>query len=1272
MKRKAVALLLAVTLTVPNSGIPALAAQTDRSVQAEPNTAPAQSVVTEAYAEGDPSSSESILETQTEQDTTVPQMEVSDEVPDDASDVKTQTESTDQTDTPKAQNIIPQTEDAAASYDSSAPADLSLQTELPAASVMNVDFSDRLGTDHSETANSYRTIGNPVITDSSELHKPIANFDGSSAYIYPFDAEKYAKISNAVSIECMFKYNSLPSGEHDIFSNQQSGGIGLGLDGGKLTFFAHVGGSYRQPAAAIQAGQWVHAIGVVDGESVKLYVNGELAGEIAAAGPVKFTSNTTAFNFVIGGDSSPGNTAEYFSNAAVSFARLYDQALTPEQVKALDEKAFENTDIQQPQPQQVNLGIISSSTAAEGSEMNVNLHANADEAGSVNKITYDLVYDPSIITYEDVQHKMSGVTIDSSQSGRLKITSTAALVTDDFRQYGTTRLGKLNFKIHDVSSTTDTTLSIENFHAFENGKDVTDAMNPQEAVQTIKVYAKNALDFNGDGVIGAGDVALAPADQKEAAADAAAIYPYKHAVVLTTDGGGQVWNPDSIYYTTSNSILPGKTSDPAIMAKRTNEYAMDLFNKEFATSYTAQAVTPSISGQNYSSMIHGIPWGDVLPEYQLTNTSAGQEYYADFQKDTPLYPSMFKAVTAAAPDRPMAAFSEWNPILNGIIEADAAVIGKSSASQKSFYDVADYIRSDAYDNTALVYMQSDYMDHIGHSTGYYNDRYWSELKLYDDYFKAVTDALKEKGSYDDTLIIANSDHGGNSTNHGSSDPSNMDIFIGLGGQTIDSGKKLNGGDNSDIAALALHGLRMDKPETMTGEVFDTSAFLTQEEMVKKNRDIEKVIFERAGKNGVLKLENQKSQTRVIDAVIDLAGASIVKIDAKGGTILRQDTENGQLKLTISYQNQPTALAKITFDRDTSELLKVSEIMLGTQDGREIYSDLANTQGIPAADMTNLSNRITALASLNASAYTKASWAVFEAALKEAKATAANEDASQNSVDSALTKLNTAFQGLIKLADKAILNQKIASAAGMKQGNYTDSSFRSLQDALTAARTVSAKENASQTEVDHAIKTLANAVSSLTLKKPAAGNTFTYGKLSYKVTSASSVKLTGMKRGISLKSLTIPSTVKFLNTTLKVTAIDNAAFKGNKKLQKVTIGKNITSIGKLAFYNCTSLKKVTMSASKVTSIGDKAFMKCKSLTAITLPATVKSIGKYAFYGDKKLKSVTFQSRKLKTVGTKAISGIHANATIKVPKSKVSYYEKLLNKKGMKSTMNVKSY
>lgn len=98
----------------------------------------------------------------------------------------------------------------------------------------------------------------------------------------------------------------------------------------------------------------------------------------------------------------------------------------------------------------------------------------------------------------------------------------------------------------------------------------------------------------------------------------------------------------------------------------------------------------------------------------------------------------------------------------------------------------------------------------------------------------------------------------------------------------------------------------------------------------------------------------------------------------------------------------------------------------------------------------------------------------------------------------------------------------------------------------------------------------------------------------------------------------------------------------------------------------------MGTSRVSSIGDKAFMKCKSLTSITLPSSTKSIGRYAFYGDKKLKTITIKSKNLRKAGLKVISGIPANAVIKVPKSKTAYYKKLFSKKGLKSTMTVKSY
>ncbi len=73
---------------------------------------------------------------------------------------------------------------------------------------------------------------------------------------------------------------------------------------------------------------------------------------------------------------------------------------------------------------------------------------------------------------------------------------------------------------------------------------------------------------------------------------------------------------------------------------------------------------------------------------------------------------------------------------------------------------------------------------------------------------------------------------------------------------------------------------------------------------------------------------------------------------------------------------------------------------------------------------------------------------------------------------------------------------------------------------------------------------------------------------------------------------------------------------------MTIGGSVTSIGSLAFADCTGLTSVTIPDS-VTSIGDWAFSGCSGLTSVTIPDSVTSIGRSAFSGCTGLKTVFYK-------------------------------------------------
>lgn len=133
------------------------------------------------------------------------------------------------------------------------------------------------------------------------------------------------------------------------------------------------------------------------------------------------------------------------------------------------------------------------------------------------------------------------------------------------------------------------------------------------------------------------------------------------------------------------------------------------------------------------------------------------------------------------------------------------------------------------------------------------------------------------------------------------------------------------------------------------------------------------------------------------------------------------------------------------------------------------------------DKTALQNFVNKVEALKKDEYIESTWSKVEEALNLAKDVLANEDATQDEVDSAYNILVNAYLELRLKPDKSKLEELINKVKDMDLSKYTDESVRELNKELEKATSIFNNKDATQEEINMATRDLNLALANLSEK-----------------------------------------------------------------------------------------------------------------------------------------------------------------------------------------------
>ncbi len=256
---------------------------------------------------------------------------------------------------------------------------------------------------------------------------------------------------------------------------------------------------------------------------------------------------------------------------------------------------------------------------------------------------------------------------------------------------------------------------------------------------------------------------------------------YKHVVVIGIDGMG-------------NYLL--KTSTPNI----------DRIFENHAKTYHALSMSPTISAQNWSSMLLG-----CSPEVHGFTNSNIRRLRHDYEK----LPSVFRRVRKALPEAHLIAcgmayercMSDDDQNIDfRMVRGDADVCAEAVSA--------------AAEKPEFMWVLFNNPDKWGHGAGFGSPEYMNGIREDDEYVGRIYEAYEKAGIIDDTLFVVITDHGGIRGGHGGYTDEEKYIFLAAAGKYVPKGE-IGHAYTRDLHAIVLYGLGIDVPP------YEEDAFTSQ-------------------------------------------------------------------------------------------------------------------------------------------------------------------------------------------------------------------------------------------------------------------------------------------------------------------------------------------------------------------------------------------------------------------------------------------------------------